>query len=116
MTRADRNHNPMAFTVSLARQSGLVAGVDYEAGDSFPLPSSLITARILGDPLAVTIKLISAVGFYTHSGTPRWNYLMLPMFLWDGMSYEQKRDLIGFAYHREGGTAMVSLFPNYGEL
>ena len=114
--RTDENRNPAAFTTDLARQAGLVAGVDYVDGTRFPPPSTLVTAKILGDPVEVTIRLIDAVGYYTKAlGTPRWAYIAMPKFIWDGLSWEQKRDVVGFHYRMEGGTSMRSLFPNYGQ-
>lgn len=112
--RTDANRNPAAFTTDIAKQAGLVLGMDYEAGDPFPAPSNLVTARILGDPVAVTIRVIDRIGYFTKSGTPRWVYIALPRFIWMGLSQEQKRDVIGFHYQHEGGTEMRGLFPNYG--
>lgn len=111
--RTDANSNPAAFTTDLARQAGLVQGVDYQDGTPFPTPP-LVTAALLGDPIAITIKLIDAVGYYTRQGARRWDYIALPKFLWDSLTFEQKRDVIGFHYQREGGSAMKGLFPNYG--
>lgn len=112
--RTDRNNNPAAFTTDLAKQAGLVLGVDYEPGEPFPHPSTLVTARLLGDPVEVTIKLIDAVGYYTRGHGPRWPYIAIPKFIWKALSYEQKRNVIGFQYQNEGGTEMRGLFPNYG--
>lgn len=110
--RTDANNNPTAFTTDLARQAGLQQGVDYVDGTPFPAPSTLVTAKILGDPIAVTTKLIDAVGFYTSANKQRWVYIAIPKFLWDIFTPIQKRDVIGFMYRFEGGTAMASLFPN----
>lgn len=123
--RTDDNNNPTAFTVDLAKQAGLVLGVDYESGTPFPAPSKLVTAKILGDPIVVTIKLINAVGFYTQHGGPkfsRWDYINMPKFVWDSLGVaaihgslsSAQRDVIGFMYQCEGGIAMRHLFPNYG--
>jgi hypothetical protein len=114
--RTDDNLNPAAFTTDLAKQAGLVEGVDYVAGTPFPAPSQLVTAKILGDPVQTTIRLIDAVGYYTHAGAERWVYIAIPRFVWDTLTAPQKRDVIGFHYQHEGGTAMRGLFPNYGKL
>lgn len=113
--RTDRNNNPTAFSTDLARQAGLVLGVDYVAGDPFPSPSTLVTAKILGDPVAVSIKLIDAVGYYTRANELRWTYIAIPDFDWKEKTFDQKRDIIGYHYMREGGTAMIHLFPRYGQ-
>jgi hypothetical protein len=112
--RTDANNNPTAFTTDLARQAGLGLGTDYEPGSPFPT-GDLITARILGDPVGVTIRLIDAVGFFTSHGAQRWTYIGLPRFVWKWLSLDQKRDVIGFMYQHEGGTTMRHLFPNYGK-
>lgn len=110
--RTDDNRNPAAFTVDLAREAGLARGVDYEDGTPFPEPSKLVTAKLLGDPIQLTIRVIDAVGYYTRSGAERWTYIAMPKFVWDWLTPPQKRDVIGFHYEMEGGVAMRSIFPN----
>lgn len=112
--RTDENNNPAAFTVDLAAQAGLRPGVDYVAGTPFPTPSRLVTARILGDPVAITIRLLDAVGYYTHGGGQRWTYIAIPKTIWMAPTPDKKRDVVGFHYQHEGGTAMRGLFPHYG--
>jgi|SRR5882672_3224189 len=112
--RTDQNNNPAAFTVDVAKQAGLVLNLEFVPGTAFPAPSKLVTAKLLGDPVALTIKVIDAIGYYTKSGTPRWTYIALPKFIWSALTPEQKRDVIGFHYQHEGGTQMRNLFPNYG--
>ena|SRR5579871_6431262 len=117
--RTDENNNPAAFTTAIAQQAGLVLGTDYVAGRPFPLStpfgSTLVTAKLLGDPVAITIRVIDAIGYYTKAGSPRWTYIALPKFVWDALTAEEKRNVIGFHYQHEGGTAMRGLFPNYGK-
>ncbi len=117
--RTDANNNPAAFTTNIARQAGLIEGTNYVSGTSFDVPTSssmmtLYTARLLGDPVEITIRVIDAIGYYTHTGAPRWSYIAMPKFIWDSLSEPHKRDVIGFHYQHEGGTAMRHLFPNYG--
>ena len=112
--RTDNNNNPAAITTDVAKQGGLVLGTDYVAGDPFPAPSTLVTAKLLGDPIALTIRVIDKIGYRTKAGAPRWEYTCLPNWLWHQMTPEQKRDQIGYHYFNEGGTAMRGLFPNYG--
>ncbi len=113
--RTDANNNPAAFTTDIAKQAGLVLNVDYCAGDPFPTPSTLVTAKLLGDPIKTTIRVIDAIGYRTNAGAPRWTYICLPKFVWNAFSYEQKRDVIGYHYLNEAGTEMRHLFPNYGQ-
>lgn len=115
--RTDDHNNPTAFTTDLAKEAGLVEGTDYEQGAPFQAGAlTLYTAKLLGDPIALTIKLIDAVGFYTRSGAQRWSYTATPQIAWDELSPATQRDIIGLMYEREGGTAMQHLFPNYGKL
>ncbi len=113
--RTDANNNPAAFTTDIAKQAGLVLNVDYCAGDPFPTPSTLVTAKLLGNPVDITIRVIDAIGYFTHAGAPRWIYIALPKFIWNSLTNDQKRDVIGFHYQHEGGTDMRGLFPNYGQ-
>ena len=113
--RTDDNNNPAAFTTDTARQAGLKYDVDYTDGDPFPAPSTLTTAKLLGDPVALTIQVINAIGYFTHAGSPRWTYIALPQFVWNALSSDQQRDVVGYHYFHEGGVAMKGLFPNYGE-
>lgn len=113
--RTDDNHNPTAFTTDVAHEAGLVLGVDYEPGTPFASPSRLVTAKLLGDPIGITIRVIDSLGFYTKAGAMRWNYIAIPLFTWLDFTSVQARDVIGFMYQREAGTAMRHLFPNYGK-
>lgn len=113
--RTDRNNNPTAFTADIAKQAGLVLNRDYVPGEPFPAPSTLVTAKLLGAPIALSIKVIDAVGYYTKGGSLRWVYIGIPKFVWHALTMDQKRDVIGFHYQHEGGTAMRNLFPNYGQ-
>jgi hypothetical protein len=112
--RTDDNKNPTAFTTDVAAQGGLILGVDYERGTVFPT-TSFYTALLMGDPIQLTIRVIDAIGYQTKTGQPRWTYINLPKFIWDSLSPTQKRDVIGYHYQHEGGTAMRNLFPNYGK-
>ncbi len=115
MFRTDENNNPAAFTTDIAVQAGLVLNVDYVVGTQFPAPSTLHTAKLLGDPIAVTVKVIDKIGYYTHAGARRWEYIALPHFVWSALTPDQKRDVIGFHYQHEAGVTMRHLFPNYGK-
>lgn len=107
--RTDRHNNPAAFTTDIARQAGLVVGVDYIPGDPFPDNANLRTAKILGDPIDTTIKVIDKIGFYTQGGKPRWSYLSaIPQHKnWSKMSREQKKEVIAQMYEREGGSGSL---------
>lgn len=113
--RTDDNNNPAAFTIDIAYQAGLVYGSDFVNGTTFPFPSTLITAKLIGDPISQTIRVIDTVGYRTKAGYPRWTYICLPDFVWRVLTFEQKRDVVGYHYQNEGGIAMKELFPNYGQ-
>jgi len=107
--RTDRHNNPTAFTTDIAHQAGLKLGKDYEEGDSFG-DGRYHTARLLGDPLETTIRVIDTIGFYTSKGLKRWDYIAMPDFVWGGLTYYVRRRVIGFMYQHEGGTELRGLF------
>jgi hypothetical protein len=122
--RTDANHNPTAFTTDVAAQGGLILGKDYERGEAFEdLPyqpgsaqgTTYYTALLMGDPVQLTIRVIDAIGFQTKVGLARWAYINMPRFVWCALEPTQKRDVIGYMYRMEGGTAMRNLFPNWSE-
>jgi hypothetical protein len=121
--RTDVNNNPAAFTTDIAHQAGLVQNTDYVQGEPFQVSipgtvyemQTLYTAKLLGDPVALTIRVIDTIGYYTRSGGTRWTYISIPTFIWTTLTADQKRDIVGFHYQHEGGTAMRNLFPNYGK-
>ena len=122
--RTDRNNNPTAFTTDIAIEAGLVQGRDFVQGDPFS-PSGNInyvngqlvgrvfyTAKLIGDPISLTIGVIDRIGFRVGSDPykPRWTYINLPYDLWQSLTSLQKRQVIGDMYTCEGGTEMKSLF------
>jgi hypothetical protein len=114
--RTDDHNNPTAFTTAIALSAGLVLGTDYEQGESFEVSGvTYWTAKLLGDPLDLTIKVIDSLGFRTKSGHERWVYINFPHFVWLELSKESKIDVIGWMYQQEGGITMRSMFPHYGE-
>jgi len=114
--RTDIHNNPTAFTTDIAAQTGLVSGRDYIKGNPFNIGNhTYYTAKLLGDPIDLTIKVIDHIGFYTIHGSQRWSYIGIPKFLWDALGLNSKRDVIGFMYQHEGGELMQNLFPNYGK-
>lgn len=113
--RTDAHNNPTAFTTDVAQNAGLQENVDYVQGDSFTAGLHVYyTARLLGDPIEITIRVIDKIGYQTRLGYARWTYINLPKFVWDALTHDQKRDVIGYHYQHEGGTEMRHLFPNYG--
>lgn len=103
------------MTVDLAHQGGLVEGKDYTVGDPFGPNDIYHTARLIGDPVQLTIRVIDAVGYYTKGGSKRWDYIAIPKFIWSALEAPAKRDIIGFHYAHEGGITMRKLFPNFGK-
>jgi len=108
--RMDRNNNPTAFSLDVARQSSLVEGVDYiDTGDVWPDNPNQFTPKLLGDPVAITIKLIDELGF-KQTDAPhgnRWGYTDKIQGAnntdWPNLSVEQKTAIIGQMYIQEGG-------------
>jgi hypothetical protein len=116
--RTDTHNNPTAFTTDVAAEARLILGTDYTRGDPFQAGHlTLYTARLIGDPIALTIRVIDLLSFSTQVGNPisRWGYITMPQLTWNVLTPPEKRDVIGWMYQREGGTAMRNLFPNYGK-
>jgi len=107
--RTDRHRNPTAFTVDIAKQAGLKLGQDYEIGDPFA-DGRFHTARLLGDPIELTIRVIDSIGFYTRKGQRRWEYIAIPQFVWDSLTFYLRRRVIEFMYQHEGGTELKHIF------
>lgn len=108
-SRTDRNNNPTAMTVDVAKTLGLVEGIDYVKGDKFP-DSNLYTAKLLGDPMQTTIKALDTAAqnkdtqaFYTGGGQQRWTHTAISDSEWLGMSQEQKEKMVLDMYQRENG-------------
>ena len=114
-SRTDRNNNPTAFTTDIARQAGLVEGVDYEKGEAFPDNPNLFTAKIIGNPIDQTIKVIDKIGFTTQAGGTRWSYTnSIPganNSEWQNLSKEQKTAVIAQMYQYENGGGSGILSP-----
>jgi hypothetical protein len=111
MFRTDENLNPTAFTSDVAKEAGLVLGTDYTIGTPFEVGAvTYWTAKLLGDPIAITIRVINTLGFVTASGALRWTYIMIQHGLWTRLTVKQKTTVIGIMYELEGGTAMAGLF------
>jgi len=109
--RTDRNNNPTAMTTAIAAEGGLILSTDYEQGDSFRIgPATYYTAKLLGDPLKLTVQVIDKIGFFTKAGAPRWVYVRQPTWIWGLLNTGQKIQFILYMYHMEGGTAMLPLF------
>jgi hypothetical protein len=110
--RTDRNNNPTAFTTDIAKEAGLVLGTDYEVGEPFQDGKlTYYTAKLLGDPVALTIKVIDKIGFYTTIPYQMWTYITIPYELWLSLTQQQKEYTIGYMYSQEEGTMMKGLFP-----
>lgn len=102
--RTDRHNNPTAFTTDIAKIAGLQLGVDYEIGDAFPDNPNYHTARLTGDPINTTIRVIDKIGFYTQGGKQRWTHTAIDKKAWDSMTYQQKTNVIKKMYGHEGGS------------
>jgi len=105
--RTDRHNNPTAFTTDIAKQAGLVEGVDYTVGDAFPNNDNFHTARLIGDPVQKTIDVIDNIGFYTASGQPRWNHTAMSTSQWQSMTDAQKNATVKNMYRNEGGNGSL---------
>jgi hypothetical protein len=114
MFRTDENNNPTAFTTDIAEEAGLVQGVDYVIGAPFEEGGeTFYTAKLIGNPIPITIRVIDKLGFYVGDGPgtgQRWEEIAMLYGLWMQLNPPQKRAVIGIIYVFEGGTAMAGLF------
>ena len=115
--RTDRHNNPAAFTTDVAKQAGLIEGVDYVKGDAFPDNPNLFTARLIGDGVQKTIDVIDKIGFTTQAGGNRWTYTdSIPGANnneWANLSNEQKVAVVGQMYDQEGhGGSNIGSYGN----
>jgi hypothetical protein len=109
--RTDRHNNPTAFTTDIAKQAGLVEGVDYVRGDAFPDNPNMFTAKLLGNPLETTIRVIDKIGFNTQDGNNRWVYTDsiagANNQAWSKMGFQDKAQVIKEMYRHEGGNGSL---------
>lgn len=109
--RTDRHNNPAAFTTDIAKQAGLVEGVDYVRGDAFPDNPNLFTAKLLGNPIETTMRVIDKIGFMTQSGQNRWTYTdTIPGANnqdWQKLGFQEKAQVIKDMYRHEGGNGSL---------
>jgi hypothetical protein len=109
--RTDRHMNPTAFTTDIAKQAGLVEGVDYTIGDAFPNNPNLFTAKLLGNPIETTIRVIDKIGFMTQSGDARWTYTNAIAGAnnqaWQKLGFADKAQVIKEMYRHEGGNGSL---------
>jgi hypothetical protein len=110
--RTDDNNNPTAFTTDVAIEAHLIQGHDFVFGTPFEENGhTYYTAKLIGNPIALTIAVIDRLGFFTGDGVgPRWSYITMEHGLWVRLSFSQQRAIIGVMYTMEGGTAMRGLF------
>ncbi len=107
--RTDRHNNPTAFTTDIAKAAGLKEGIDYTTGDPFG-GGKYKTAKLLGNPVDTTIKVIDKIGFYTQGGKQRWTHTAISQSKWGKMSYEQKKDVIKQLYQKEGNKGALNQY------
>ncbi|GHW02570.1 hypothetical protein AGMMS50249_3560 [candidate division SR1 bacterium] len=107
--RTERNNNPTAMTTDVAKTLGLVRGEDYVQGDVFPDNPNLFTARLLGEPVQMTMKAFNTAAssgidiFYTKDGKARRTHTAMTNKEWYTLSDEEKKQVILSMLQREGG-------------
>ncbi len=116
-SRITDNNNPTAMTTDAAAAMGLVQGIDYTQGSPFTGKDgkTYYTAKLLGDPIATTIKAIDNGGFYTASGQPRWYDVpqLDPNMVanWGNLSMSDKSSVVQQLYQGEGGKGTLTVQP-----
>lgn len=119
--RTERNNNPTAMTTDVAKMLWWELGVDYEIWDAFTTADgkTLYTAKLIGDPIETTIRLIDrwiANGidpFYRANWQPRWSYISkiwVTKDKWLNMSSSEKADVIAQMLKHEWGSMENMLY------
>lgn len=119
--RTERNNNPTAMTTDVAKMLWWELGVDYEIWDSFTTASwqTLYTAKLIGDPIETTIRLIDrwiANGidpFYRANWQWRWSYISkiwVTKDKWLKMTDAEKADVIAQMLKHEWGSMENMLY------
>jgi hypothetical protein len=107
--RTERNNNPTAMTVDVAKSLWWVEWVDYVQWDSFQTSDwrTLYTAKLLGDPIETTIKLLDNAAstwrwaFYTKWWAQRRNHTAMSDAEWLKLSPEEKQNVVLKMLQRE---------------
>ena len=118
--RTERNNNPTAMTIDVAKSLGMVEGVDYEKGDPFTTSDwrTLYTAKLIGDPIETTVKAFdnaAAKGiwiFYTQWGKQRWTHTAMSNEEWMALSPEEKKNVVLNMLQREWGDINKMAYYN----
>lgn len=108
--RTERNNNPTAMTVDVAKSLWWVEWVDYVQWDSFKTwdGRTLYTAKLIGDPIETTIKLLDNAAnswkwaFYTKWWAQRWTHTAMSDKDWLALTPEQKQNVVLQMLQREG--------------
>lgn len=119
--RTERNNNPTAMTTDVAKMLWWELGVDYEIWDAFTTADgkTLYTAKLIGDPIETTIRLIDrwiANGidpFYRANWQGRWSYISkiwVTKEKWVNMSPSEKADVIAKMLQHEWGSMENMLY------
>lgn len=110
--RTDRNNNPTAMTIDVAKQWWLVEWVDYVKWDAFTWANwkTYYTAKMLWDTNAwiqSAIKVIDSIWFKTQAWKNRWTYtdkIWLNNESWAKMSNAEKIAAVKKMYKNEWGS------------
>ena len=119
--RTERNNNPTAMSTDVAKMLWGVLGVDYEIWDSWTSADWRVyyTAKLIGDPIETTIRLIDrwiANGidpFYRANWQGRWSYISkigITKAKWQQMSPAEKAEIIKKMLQYEGGSMENMLY------
>lgn len=120
-TRTERNNNPTAMTVDVARTLGLQEGTDYAQGDPFKTKDgqTLYTAKLFGsDPISVTVNAFNKAAadgtsiFSTSKGKPRWSYMNMTNAQWNAMTPQEKVATVQHMNKMENGPGGSAKQPS----
>lgn len=123
MMRTDRNNNPIAAAVRAGGTNSFTkalnaAGIPWTYGDAFPGDPSMVTIKILGDPVEGARAILANTSAYqdwyiNHTGM--WastQFGIKDNADFAALTQEQQDAVIAGIYQREGGSG--SLVANRG--
>lgn len=106
--RTDRNNNPTALQWTPGVEKFFNdKGYEVSKGDIWPNGKNYtLDMTKIKDPVGATVAYINDYSFF-HDGQPRWTHTAMPQDKWNALSDEEKRNVVGQMYKKEGGNGSL---------
>jgi hypothetical protein len=117
--RTDRNNNPIAAATRTGTPNAFTkaldsAGIPWDYGDVFPRNASMVTIKILGNPVEGARAILSRTGalsswYRNHTGAAVMaKYGITDADGFNRLTYEQQNAVINGIYRAEGGDGSLT--------